>query len=131
MFTENLVKYKAYLLASGYASDRIDKHFIKVAELRRKDVLDGKAKCTNRKLGAKKISFVTTWDPMFQNINQAIKKFQHISEEDDLCKQLFPKGTFRVPGGGGHMSKFIQGCSSYFFGFEIWPNLIFLGWQIF
>ena len=29
------------------------------------------------------------------------------------------------------MSKFRQGCSSYFFGFEIWPNPIFLGWQIF
>ena len=29
------------------------------------------------------------------------------------------------------MSKFRQGCSSYFFGFEIWPNPIFLGWQFF
>ena len=31
-------------------------------------------------------------------------------------------------GGGGHISKF---CSFYFFGFEIWPNPIFLGWQYF
>ena len=96
MFTENLVKYKAYLLESGYASDGIDKHFIKVAKLKRKDVLDGKVKGTNSKLGAKKINFVTTWDPMFPNINQAIKNFQHILEEDDLCKQIFPKGTFRL-----------------------------------
>ena len=102
MFTENLVKYKAYLLESGYASDGIDKHFIKVAKLKRKDVIDGKVKCTNRKLGAKKINFVTTWDPMFPNINQAIKKFQHILEEDDLCKQIFPKGTFRVAYKRGH-----------------------------
>ena len=102
MFTENLVKYKAYLLESGYASDGIDKHFIKVAKLKRKDVLDGKVKCTNRKLGAKKINFVTTWDPMFPNISQAIKKFQHILEEDDLCKQIFPKGTFRVAYKRGH-----------------------------
>ena len=29
------------------------------------------------------------------------------------------------------MSKFSQGCSSHFFKFEIWPNPIFLGWQIF
>ena len=42
MFTENLVKYKACLLESGYVSDRMDKHFIKVAKLKRKDVLDGK-----------------------------------------------------------------------------------------
>ena len=64
MFTKNLVKCKAYLLESGYASDRIDNHFIKVAKLSRKDVVDGKVKCTNRKLGAKKINFVTMWDPM-------------------------------------------------------------------
>ena len=102
MFTENLVKYKAYLLESGYASDGIDKHFIEVAKLKRKDVLDGKVKGTNRKLGAKKINFITTWDPMFPNINQAIKKFQHILEEDDLCKQIFPKGTFRVAYRRGH-----------------------------
>ena len=102
MFTENLVKYKAYLLESGYASDGIDKHFIKVAKLKRKDVLDAKVKCTNRKLGAKKVSFVTTWDLMFPNINQAIKKFQHILEEDDLCKQIFPNGTFRVAYKRGH-----------------------------
>ena len=102
MFTENLVKYKAYLLESGYASDGIDKHFIKVAKLKRKDVLDGKVKCTNRKLGAKKINFVTTSDPMFPNVNQAIKKFQHILEEDDLCKQIFPKGTFSVAYQRGH-----------------------------
>ena len=102
MFTENLVKYKAYLLESGYASDGIDKHFIKVAKLKRKDVLDGKVKRMNRKLGAKKINFVTTWDPMFPNISQAIKKFQHILEEDDLCKQIFPKGTFRVAYKRGH-----------------------------
>ena len=102
MFTENHVKYKAYLLESDYASDWIDKHFIEVAKLKRKDVLDGKVKGTNRKLGAKKINFITTWDPMFPNINQAIKKFQHISEEDDLCKQIFPKGTFRVAYRRGH-----------------------------
>ena len=29
------------------------------------------------------------------------KKFQHILE-DDLCKQLFPKGTFRVAYKRGH-----------------------------
>ena len=33
MFTESLVKYEAYLLESGYASDSIDEHFIKVAKL--------------------------------------------------------------------------------------------------
>ena len=34
MFIYNLAKYLAYLLDSGYASDIIDKHFIKVAKLK-------------------------------------------------------------------------------------------------
>ena len=75
MFVENLVKYKAYLMESGYASDRISKHFIKVAKLKRNDLLRGKRNCTNRKSGTQKINFASTWDPMFPNINQAIKNF--------------------------------------------------------
>ena len=51
MFTENLVKCKAYLQESGYASDGIDKNLIIVAKLNREDFLDGKVKCTNRELG--------------------------------------------------------------------------------
>ena len=39
MFIDNMVKYKAYLLESGYASDQIDGHFIKVAKLKRKDAM--------------------------------------------------------------------------------------------
>ena len=46
--------------------------------------------------GVKKINFVTTWDPMFLDINEALSKFQHILEEDDECRNLFPKGSFRV-----------------------------------
>ena len=39
---------------------------------------------------------------MFPNINQAVKKFQHILEEDEECRQLFPRGTFRVAYKRGH-----------------------------
>ena len=42
MFVENLVKYKAYMLQSDYDNDIVDKHFIKVAKLKRKAVLEGK-----------------------------------------------------------------------------------------
>ena len=34
MFVDNLVKYKVYMLQSGYNSDIVDKHFIKVAKLK-------------------------------------------------------------------------------------------------
>ena len=50
----------------------------------------------------KKINFVTTWDPMFPDINEALGKFQHILEEDDECRNLFPKGSFRVSYKRGH-----------------------------
>ena len=42
MFINNMVKYKAYLIESGYESDRIDEHFIKVAKLKRKHTLSNK-----------------------------------------------------------------------------------------
>ena len=35
LFINNIVKYKAYLPESRYANDQIDKHFIKVAKLKR------------------------------------------------------------------------------------------------
>ena len=54
MFIDNLVKYKAYLLDSGYASDIIDKHFIKVAKLKWKDTLGEKLLGTG-KLGTGKL----------------------------------------------------------------------------
>ena len=53
MFIDNLVKYKAYLLDSGYASHIIDKHFIKVAKLKLKDTL-GEKVARNKKLETRK-----------------------------------------------------------------------------
>ena len=50
----------------------------------------------------RKINFVTTWDPMFPDINEALGKFQHILEEDDECRNLFLKGSFRVSYKRGH-----------------------------
>ena len=37
----------------------------------------------------------------------------------------------RGGGGGGTCQNFDRDASPIFFGFEIWPNPIFLGWQIF
>ena len=42
MFINNMVKYKAYLIESGYESDQIDEHFIKVAKLKHKHTLSNK-----------------------------------------------------------------------------------------
>ena len=89
------------MLDSGYASDIIDKHFIKVAKLKRKDTL-GEKVARNRKIRNRKINFVSTWDPMFPDINKAFRKFYYILEEDEQCKKLFPKGSFRVSYKRGH-----------------------------
>ena len=55
MFIDNLVKYKAYLLDSGYASHIIDKHFIKVAKLKLKDT-PGEKVARNKKTRNQKIT---------------------------------------------------------------------------
>ena len=39
---------------------------------------------------------------MFPDINKAFRKFYHILEEDEQCKKLFPKGSFRVSYKRGH-----------------------------
>ena len=98
-----MVKYKAYLLESGYASDQTDGHFIKVAKLKRKDAMSNDG-CRKRgsSVKKKKINFVTAWDPMFPDINEALGKFQHILEEDNECRNLFSKGSFRVSYKRGH-----------------------------
>ena len=98
---DSMVNYKAYLLESGYASDQTDEHFIKVAKLKRNDAISNEG-YRERGSSAKKINFVTTWNPMFPDINEALGKFQHILEEDDECRNLFPKGSFRVSYRRGH-----------------------------
>ena len=104
MFVDNLVKYKADVLQSGYNSDIVDKHFIRVAKLKHKAVSEGKLPSKHKQgdTHSRKINFVTSWDPMFPDINKTLRKFQHILENDDQCKQLFPKGTFRVATKRGH-----------------------------
>ena len=39
---------------------------------------------------------------MFTDINKAFRKFYHILEEDEKCKKVFPKGSFRVSYKRGH-----------------------------
>ena len=43
-----------------------------------------------------------TWDPMFPHINKALGKCQHILDEDDECRNLSLKGSFRVQYRRGH-----------------------------
>ena len=53
-------------------------------------------------------------------------------EGKERCKESKGKTALLwVEKVGGHMSNFRKGCSSYFFGFKIWSNSIFVFCQIF
>ena len=49
-----------------------------------------------------KINLVMTWDPKFPAVSRALRKCQYILEEDEECRNLFPKGSFRVSYRRGH-----------------------------
>ena len=74
-FVDNLFKYKAYLLHSGYDSEMIDKRFVKVAKMKRKETLKTR---TKPKLKGRKYSFVTTWNPGLRDIRKALHKFTNV-----------------------------------------------------
>ena len=90
---DNLIKYKAELLHSRYDSEMVDKQFVKVAKIKRKETLKTS---TKPKLKGRKYSFVTTWDPVFPEIRKALRKFTNVLMEDEECREVFPKGSLRV-----------------------------------
>ena len=92
MFADNLVKYKAYMLQSGYNSSIVDKHFIKLAKLKRKAVLEGKLPSKHKQGGTNsiEINFVTSLEPIFPDINKSLRKFQHILEMMISINSYFP-----------------------------------------
>ena len=92
-FVDILIKYKAYLLHSGYNSEMVDKQFVKVAKMKRKEKIKTR---TKPKLKGRKYSFVTTWVPGFPDIRKALHKFTNILMEDEKCREVFPKESFRV-----------------------------------
>ena len=98
-FVDNLIKYKAYLLHSGYDSEMVDKQFVKVVKMKRKETLKTR---TKPKLNRRKYNFVTTWDSAFPDIRKALHKFTNVLMEDEECREVFPKGSFRVAYKRGH-----------------------------
>ena len=62
-----------------------------MAKLKRKHTLLNKGGKKKRS-AIRKINFVTTGDPMFPDISGALKKCQYILEEDEECRNLFPRG---------------------------------------
>ena len=94
LFVRNLIQYKAHLMHSGYSPELIDKKIVKVAKLKRKDLLKTARKKIVQK--GRQINFVTGYDPTFSDIRKAIRASEHILRADEKCNQVFPRGCFRV-----------------------------------
>ena len=43
-----------------------------------------------------------TWDLAFPDIRKALHKFTNVLMEDEECREVFPKGSFRVAFKKGH-----------------------------
>ena len=100
LFKKNMINYKAYYLNSGYEERHIDRSFIKVAKMKRNTTLRPKrARCNQR---AKKLNFVTTFDPSFPDIAKVIRKFPNILSDDEERKKVFLEGSFRDVYRRGH-----------------------------
>ena len=78
LFVNNLILYKAYLMHSGYDEENIDRNFIKVAKMKRKETLSDKPKKRRGRPKDRKYNFVTTWDPIFPDIGKIIRKFSQL-----------------------------------------------------
>ena len=116
-FVDTLIKYKAYLLHSGNDSEMVDKQFVKVAKMKRKETLKTR---TKPKLNRRKYNFVTTWDPAFPDIRKVLHKFTNVLMEDEECREVFPNGSFRVAYKKGHknLKEIIAPSRSVFAGTE-------------
>ena len=96
MFIDNLVKYKAYLLNSGYASDIIDKHFIKVAKLKQRIPKE------KNLLGTGKLILSQHGIRCFLTSIKLSGNFIIFWKRTNSAKNIFPKGSFRVSYIRGH-----------------------------
>ena len=52
-----------------------------------------RARCNQ---GAKRLNFVTIFDPGFPDIGKVIRKLSNILSDDEECKKVIPEGSFRV-----------------------------------
>ena len=93
IFKSKLIEYKAHLMHSGYDSKLIDRKFLKVVKRKRSKTIANKEQ---KEMKAKKINFVTDFDPEFPNIMSAIRSCLSTLHEDPQCKAIFPKEVFRT-----------------------------------
>ena len=77
----------------------VDKQFVKVAKIKRKETLKTR---TKPKLKGRKYNFVITWDPAFPDIRKPLHQSTNVLMEDEECREIFPKESFRVAFKKGH-----------------------------
>ena len=83
-FEENMVNFRARLVARGYPRNLIDRHLSEINFTERKSALKQNKKDTKDIL-----PFVTQYEPAVPNIKQVLMKKWHIIEGQPLLKQIF------------------------------------------
>ncbi|KAL9971793.1 hypothetical protein ACROYT_G018001 [Oculina patagonica] len=83
-FEENILNFRARLVARGYPRNLIDKNLSEINFTERKSALKQNKKDTKEIL-----PFVTQYEPAVPNIKQILMKKWHIIEEQPLLKQIF------------------------------------------
>ena len=90
IFNEQAVRYKAYLMKSGYEEEHIDDQFCKILKYKRKTLIEERKKRKNN--NRVKVRFITDYEPAFPSIKKALKEMEPRILENDLLKRMLPNG---------------------------------------
>ena len=90
-FEENMVNFRARLVARGYPRNLIDKHLPEIKFTERKSALKQNKKDTKDLL-----PFVTQYEPAVPNIKQVLMKKWHIIEGQPLLKPNLQRSTYHI-----------------------------------
>ena len=95
-FVKTLREFKGYLITSGYAEKEIDESFGKLANVKRKDLLEdeySKRKSKKRTNNFRKHRFITDYEPAFTDIKRVLLKHQHLLMKSRRLRGIFPRGA--------------------------------------
>ena len=80
-------EYQNYLIARNYSPSLVVKQFQKVSQISR----DNARKPRSKVVGTDSVKFVTSYNPIFLNINSLINKYLPILHADLHLKEIFPR----------------------------------------
>jgi len=88
-FMQQANKYLEFFINRGYDSKRLKQQVKEVLMLNRNELLEANVNKNDSKKDPQTI-FVTTWHPKLKNIYKIFKENQHIIQNNDYLKNIFP-----------------------------------------